>query len=322
MRVRGRYAARYDEFERHEKPIQTAPSHIPSIDQYSLVDVANSQFSNVRVGCWPSPEGFERADGGRRWGKLGTSEITAAIIPFRTKAIGTSSMIRFNNFELELFWYTPDPETAAPTSYPKPCSQQECEKHSDICLLDFPVPRNVTRFPKPLFTTKSTQKSWTFRSEDMSSCDGQARAAKWIWEANGHDPVDLYGGVVLRHSGSPFILTCRVRGKASIEIPNSSLRLRVQFSNEQYNPKWWKMMPRDSEEDLAPHVQKLEFLMRRLNLQSFEDSNEPFVSGGHGLQGNSYGNPNVNDGNVIMGNVSGNVFFGCGSHNTLPQSSQ
>lgn len=312
MRVRGRYAGRYADFAGREPALPRTQSEAVSVDGYSLLDIANAQFRNVRVSCWPSPEGAERMDGWRRWGKLGATDVTAAIIPFRTKAVGVSPAVRLNNFELEVFLCAPENQTAGPVTFPDPCCrEQQCATHSDVWLLELPAPRDVHRPAVPMLQGDDAEpKPWRFRSEVVSSCDGRARAAQWIWDANGHEPVDLHGGLILRHSGDPFILACRARGKASIEIPDSRLRVRIQFSNEQYEPKCFKITPQESGEDLMPDVRQFESVMQKLNTGLSAYANTLSTSELHRSEGHNFGDPSVHDGNVIMGNVLGNVFYG------------
>lgn len=266
MRGQSRYTNRYSEFQRARDPIPLNQAGVLEIDSY-LVNIANGQCGDVKVSCWPTREGVE---GGRAWGKLNATSI--AIVPFRARAGTTSSTVKVGAFELELFFCEPDWQGLGPAVFPD-CYQQKNCVHSAIDLVESPAPVCVTGRTTSTGSEDTTiEKPWELRSEAIESCDGKSRAAKWKWVANGHEPVVSYGGVALQHMEEPFVVACRVRGKAFVELFHQSvpIRIRYQFSNEERPPKWWTMIPQQSSEDLSQDVAQLEAVMQNLNTISHE----------------------------------------------------
>lgn len=182
--------------------------------------------------------------------------------------------------------------------------------------MDLPAPKHVMQC-SPIYDQADTtvSKLWRFRSEEIPNCDGLARGARWTWDANGHDPLVLHGGIALQHLGEPFVVACRVRGKAFVESPDQRFRLHFQFSSEDNIPKWWMVVPQDSSQDLTQSVQRLEAEVHELNTMSDRKSSEvttaiPSHSQGHGFGSSQIGG----SANVIMGNA----IFGVGSGQGQP----
>lgn len=302
MRGRSRYAYRYDEFEQNQVPISVSQPEFLAADSHFL-NIANGQCGSVTVSCWPTREGLE---GGRTWGKLGPTD--AAILPFRTRAETTCSVAKLETFELELFFGELDPQGFGPSSFPDICHIQQSHLHAAIRLVDLPAPVYVTQSP----ATDSPQDTaadhpWTFRSKEIQNCDGLARAARWTWDANGHESVILHGGVAFEHVKKPFVVACRVRGKAFTELPTKackSVRIRYRFSNEGSAPKWWTMIPQSSSEDLTHRVQQLEATMQILNTKPHGASSACTSPEMNSSQSHSFGGTTISgSAQVVMGNV-------------------
>lgn len=219
--MRSRYSSVYAEFDRDQR---TQVSPLPGVldSQSYLRDIANGDCGNVKVSCWPSPEGVEV---GRKWGKWRTTDIV--IMPFRLRAGLLSPSIRLDHFETEVFVCEPDRQGHGPLSFPPTCRDQQGCSHSGIWLVQIPAPAYLSSHGNA-----SPSALWTFKSEGISDCDGWSRAARWSFCPNGHEPRVLYGSLALKHLNKPFIMACKVRGAASIEIPASKLRLRFKFGNE------------------------------------------------------------------------------------------
>lgn len=305
MPGRSRYAYRYDDFHQNQEPIPVSQAGIIEADSY-LLNIANGQCGDIRVSCWPSPEGDGR---GRRWGKLGATDV--AIMPFRTRAGTASPTAKVDTFELELFFTEANHQGFGPSRFPEPCCQEQCRCHAAIHLVNVPAPANLAQTSiATSFSVSSTKKPWTFRSEEVQGCSGLSGAAKWTWDANGHEPLILHGGVAFKHVGEPLVVTCRVRGRAFTEIPNQRLRIRYQFSNEQDTPKWWVLVPRASNDDLAQSVDQLEAMIQNLNREP-SGSDTPLTSAGIGSQasagpasGHNFGSATISGpAHVVMGDI-------------------
>lgn len=262
---RGRFRSRYGEFERSDSQAAVIQARTLAAESH-LFDIAEAhcdfvKYGTARITCWPSPEG---ANEGRRWGRY--KSVDAVIMPFRTKASLSDDSARLSTYELELFLRSSEPESCGSLSFSKPCplgrSGEPCNIHSEVCLVELPAPESMTGHPTD---DNMLQKPWKFRSEVGCSCGNSERAAKWIWDANGHDPITLHGGLALQHQGGPFFIACRVRGQALIQDANFRLRSILKFGNEPSELKWWKVEPKASYEDLTTSVAKLEDEIRGLN---------------------------------------------------------
>lgn len=301
MQGQSRYTYRYNEFQQAREPIPLSRAGVVGTDSH-LVNIANGQCGDVKVSCWPTREGVE---GGRSWGKLDAT-TSIGIVPFRARAGTTSSTVKVGNFELELFFCEPDQQGLGPTSFPD-CHQEQCCGHAAIALVDLPAPTYVAgRAPSVGSNDTITDKPWEFRSEGIESCDGSYRAAKWKWDANGNEPVVSHGGVALQHKERPFVVACRVRGKAFVEVLHQRvpIRIRYQFSNEETPPKWWTMIPQQSNRDLSESMAQLDTMMQSLNTKPHAKFSPPTIPGATVSQGHSFGHAMISgSAPVIMGDV-------------------
>lgn len=268
MQPSSRHANLYGELWRRREPTALLQPDVLGNESY-FVDIADGDFGNVRISCWPTPESFR---GGRRWGRFGSTKV--GIVPFRTKAELTSDTVGLSVFEVELYFREIGPQGLIPESYRELCHGQQCQRrpHSSISLVNLPAPTNIA--PQqilPVSTTVgtgTTRKPWRFRSNSVKDCDGQARTARWTWDTNGHKPVVLYGGVALQHEGDPFLIACRARGKAYIKKHRyPRIRIPLDFSYRM-QPKWWKLVPQNGHADLSTDIQNLDGEMQDLNMNS------------------------------------------------------
>lgn len=300
MRRRGRYAPRYGELKRPKKPVAGPETSVLDNESY-LVDIANGNLGNICVSCWLTSEDIP---GGRRWGKLGPTDV--AIMPFRTRAQLITPNVRLSTFDIEIFLRETDTTDSWPTPCPDICHRHQRQPPSKVCLVDLPAPTDVAH--EQIATGPSNAQSpkpWRFRSEVIQDCDGQTRAAKWTWDANGYKPMVLHGGLALRHQGAPFVVACRARGKGFVSL-RKHLRLRLDFSNDRLQPKWWTLVPQNSSNDLSDVISGLDMEMQSLNLnpsRSIPIGAQHVRGGAHGSNyelGTIGGQANV---------IAGNVYF-------------
>lgn len=294
MHKHSRYANRYNELQQSEEP-RNIPQPGTLGRTSAFQNIASGNFQSVSISCWPLSECLE---GGRRWGKLDSNNV--AIMPFTTRADPTNPVVRLDSFEIELHICEIGPQGARPDSYPWSCPQEqlECQPHSPLWLVVNPAP---TVFPVGQAANAAADKSWTFRSKEIQYCDGKTRGGKWIWEANGHEPVLLYGGMALQHQCDPFLVACQVSGRASIERSKGAY-VRLIFTNENIEPRWWEVQPLREDTDLKGDVRRLQSEMRSLNSEeSGIQVHGPIESG---TQGYGYGLGHVSGyGTAIQGNV-------------------
>lgn len=235
-RFRGRFRPRFEDdgnaFEATTSEARTLPTDNP-LNDIADANLSNQNLGTVRVKCWPS---IESDDPGRRWGKHGT--LNAVVMPLRTKAYLSTALIKLTTYEIELFLCTSEPEDSRLFSFSNPCHlglhNQSCVVHSNVSLVELPAPEDMVG-GSPDRNREDASKLWRFRSEVGCSCGNSERAAKWVWTANGHDPIALYSGVAIKHSGDPFRIACRIRGSASIQGSRLHLFSILKFDNEKRN---------------------------------------------------------------------------------------
>lgn len=314
---RGRFRRRYTEISHAESEATTLD--IPTLGSSTpLVDIADKHFSDARFGtirvkCWPRAE---IEDPGRRWGKYGSMDVV--IMPFRTVAYLSANSARLTTYEVELFFCNFEIATSRTLSFSQPCCLGQygrpCGGHSNLNLVELPAPKEMEGglrdSPRDIATG---QKSWKLRSEVGCSCGNSDKAAKWVWVANGHDSIALYGALALQHPGCTFRIACRVRGHATIQDSNLRLHSILQFGDETSILKWWKIDPKCSNEDVSASVKQLEQDIRDLNTNPV-GRNPLDAKGGvvtHSAievgqpQSHSYAAPSIGgNANVVLGNVT------------------
>lgn len=306
---RGRFRSRYKEFEKSEtQPPVAQVGTLPA--ESHLFDIAEAHFDSLEFGtarifCWPSPEGV---DTGRRWGRY--RSVDAVILPFRTKASLSEDNATLNTYELELFLCSGEPESSASLSFSMPCpvgrSGEPCNVHSEICLVELPAPESMVGLPTDLPPNDvMLQKPWKLRSEVGCSCGNSHRAAKWIWDAKGHDPIALHGSLALKHAGRPFLIACRVNGQALVQHPNRRLSSILKFGNGKNQLKWFRVEPKTSNADLSIGIEQLQDEMRRLNTRPTTNPSSDAGPRMDNLQGHTFGTTIVNGhATVYQGSVS------------------
>lgn len=328
LSFRGRFRARYGEFEKSE--IQVPRTQVRTLAAEShLFDIAEAhfdcaQYGTARVFCWPSPEG---SDMGRRWGRY--RAVDAVIVPFRTKASLSKDNARLDTFELELFLCSSEAEIPAFLSFSRPCpigwSGHLCDIHSEIRLVELPAPESMVGFPPDLHQQDTMlQKPWKLRSEVGCSCGNSERAAKWTWDAKGHDPIALYGGLALQHTGRPFLVACRVNGQALVQSPNGRLSSILKFGGEKNDLKWWRLEPKASNDDLSISIGQLQEDMRRLNSKPTTKPSSTPDAGMDNSQSHNFatttigGNATAILGNLTIGSDSIHRVFNVGGQQYNP----
>lgn len=327
---RGRFRARYSEFENNE--IRAPIGQTRTLDAEShLFDIAEAHFDceeygTAKIFCWPSPEGIT----GRRWGRY--RSVDAVILPFRTKASLSEDNTRLDTFELELFLCSSKPESPGALDFSKPCSNgwygKHCNIHSEIQLVELPAPESMVGCPPGMPPNDNMlQKPWRFRSEVGCSCVNSPRAARWTWDAKGHDPIALYGGLALQHTGQPFLIACRVRGQAFVLRSTGRPGSILKFGGEKSVLKWWRVVPKFPGEDLSVGIEQLEVEMRRLNSRSTVGSSSCSGTKTDNASGHNFATTTIGGhatailGNLTIGSESIHRIFSTGDQQYNPVSS-
>lgn len=325
---RSRFRANDDVFERREIRGPIAQTRTLA-DESHLFDIAEAHFDSAkygtaRISCWLSPEGVKP---GRRWGKYKSAD--AVIVPFRTKASLSEDNARLNTFELELLLCSSEPESHSSISFSEPCpmgwSGNPCKIHSEVRLVDLPAPESMVGASTDLSPDDSMlRQPWKLRSEAGCSCGNSERAAKWIWDAKGHDPIALYGGLALQHTGRPFLVACRVNGQAFVKQSNGRVSSILKFGGEKSELKWWRIEPKMSDEDLSIRIEHLQDEIRRLNLKSTTSPSAGPGAGTDNSQSHSFatttigGNATAILGNLTIGSDSVHRVFNVGDQQYNP----
>lgn len=236
----GRYRSRYGELR--------------TIDTNDT-DSATACFGKAMVSCWTCEKD-------RQWGTFGRHHQRAAVLHFQMQALPGSDDCTISHFELDLSFssVTEGRGISVPTRY-RGGSFGQHNYQAEICLIGPPAPICVS--PN---TTLSTQQTcyWKFWSRRVSDgVTGQAFAARWTWEANDSRELEgriLHGGVAVRHPGSPFLVTCHVKGR--VAKPNG---IKLKFSDRHHEPRPWKLCPDICDQDLQDHIDKLDANIQQLN---------------------------------------------------------
>ncbi|KAK5074599.1 hypothetical protein LTR24_010070 [Lithohypha guttulata] len=265
MSLLGRYASRYttSEFDVDARNSCQAGNIGPNSD---LVDIACADFGSVRIHCWPGTESSFHG-GRRRWGRR--RESNAAIVPFRLQA-GQSMRCKVKLVERDLQFAAKQPDVgciglrSAPSSTTVPtCDGKE------VCLIELPAPDSVSG-PGQSVTLATP---WLFNSEPITSNDGFARTARWTWTANDHKPCILHGAAVVQHPNQPFLVTCKVRGEASIPLANEKVKvkLKLRFDSDELGPRLWYFHPQEPESDLLSFEQAIAGLNAEIKEMNMKD---------------------------------------------------
>lgn len=200
--------------------------------RHNFANIVAEDLGRVHVSCWLESDTFLP---GKRWGMDGTKRVV--ILPFgtRPRLLAPSWNTSLATFDIELFICEAEHEGSGPRSFPATCRGiSRCEQHSDLCLAYPPVPGRTTQDQGTSGLARiDIRRPWTFESDQIEDCDGRSRAAKWTWNAHHHDPVRLYGAMVVEHQGNDFVIACRVKGKVARTIGRA-----IPFSNGATPPKW------------------------------------------------------------------------------------
>lgn len=219
------------------------------------MDLATACFGNARVSCWTCEED-------RQWGIFGRYHQRAAVMHFQMQALPGSNDCKISDFELDLS-FSPVTEgrgIPAPTQHQTSSSGQHGD-HAEICLIGAPAPRSLSHNASLGTQQTCCWKFWSSRVSD--NVTGRAFAARWMWEAKDGRELEgriLHGGVAVRHPGSPFLVTCHVRGRVA-----KSNGIKIKFRDDHHEPHSWELRPDVCDQDLHDHIDNLDANIQRLN---------------------------------------------------------
>lgn len=218
-------------------------------------DLATARFGAATVSCWTCEKD-------RQWGTFGRHSQNAAVMHFQMQALPGTDDCQLSHFELDLSFSSVMEGRCIPAL--TRCEGGAGGQHdgqAEVCLIGPPAPKCFSH-DAPLGTHQnSCWKFWSSRISDDAT--GQPLAARWMWEAKDNQELKgriLHGGVAIRHPGSPFLVTCHVRGR--VTKPNG---IKLKFSDKHHVPRPWTVRPDVCDQDLQDHIDKLDANIQRLN---------------------------------------------------------